>query len=147
MATKKYKPNTSGTRNKTTLTYNEVTSTTPEKSLVKKVKRSSGRNNYGNITVRHQGGGVKRKFRVIDFKRKSTSDGIVESIEYDPNRSALICLVKLKNGLKQYILAPKGISVGDIIQTGDDVDINIGACLKLSNIPAGSLIHNIEDSK
>ena len=94
MATKKYKPNTPGMRNKATLTYNEVTTDVPHKSLLKKVKKSSGRNNYGNITVRHQGGGVKRKFRVIDFKRKNTSNGIVESIEYDPNRSALICLVK-----------------------------------------------------
>ena len=95
-------------------------------------------------TVRHQGGGVKRKFRVIDFKRKNTSNGIVESIEYDPNRSALICLVKFMNGDRQYILAPKGIAVGDPIQTGEDADINNGSCLKLSNIPVGSLIHNIE---
>ena len=144
MATKKYKPNTPGMRNKTTLLYDEVTTNAPEKSLLKTLKRSSGRNNTGNITVRHQGGGVKRRYRVIDFKRKSTSNGIVESIEYDPNRSSLICLVKFMNGDKQYILAPKGIAVGDSIQTGDDADINIGSCLRLSKIPVGSLIHNIE---
>ena len=144
MATKKYKPNTPGMRNKSTLTYDEVTTDIPHKSLLKTLQRSSGRNNYGNITVRHQGGGVKRKFRVIDFKRKTNADGIVESIEYDPNRSALICLVKFMDGDRQYILAPKGIAVGDLIQTGDDADINIGACLRLANIPVGSLIHNIE---
>ena len=144
MATKKYKPNTPGMRNKRSIIYSDVTTTEPHKSLLKPAKKSSGRNNYGNITVRHQGGGVKRKFRVIDFKRKSVSDGVVETIEYDPNRSALICLVKYNNGDRQYILAPKGIAVGDIIQSGDNADINIGACLKLGNIPVGSLIHNIE---
>tara|TARA_B100001121_G_scaffold310679_1_gene343903 strand:+ start:36174 stop:36995 length:822 start_codon:yes stop_codon:yes gene_type:complete len=144
MATKKYKPNTPGMRNKSTLTYDEITTNVPYKSLLKKVKKSAGRNNYGNITVRHQGGGVKRKFRLIDFKRSNTSNGVIESIEYDPNRSALICLVKFTNGDRQYILAPKGISVGDSIQTGEDADINIGSCLKLSNIPVGSQIHNIE---
>lgn len=144
MATKKYKPNTPGMRNKTTLLYNEVTTSTPKKSLTKNLKKSSGRNNYGNITVRHQGGGVKRKYRSIDFKRKTYADGIVETIEYDPNRSALICLVKFTNGDRRYILAPKGIAIGDKIQTGDEADINVGSCLKLGKIPVGSLIHNIE---
>ena len=144
MPLKKYKSITPGMRNKTSIQYNEITSTKPNKSLVNSLKRSSGRNNYGNITVRHHGGGVKRKYRNIDFKRKIEADGIVESIEYDPYRSSLISLVKFSNGARQYIISPKGISVGDIIQTGGNADINIGSCLKLSNIPVGSLIHNIE---
>jgi large subunit ribosomal protein L2 len=144
MATKKHRPTTPGMRNKTSIIYDEVTTSTPAKSLISKKKKSSGRNNYGNITVRHQGGGVKRKFRQIDFKRNSTADGVVETIEYDPNRSALICLIKYKNGDRRYILAPKGISVGDPIQDGDDSEINLGVSMSLSKIPAGSLIHNIE---
>ena len=131
-------------RNKTTILYNEVTTTTPHKALTTKKQKQAGRNNYGNITVRHQGGGVKRKFRKIDFKRNSTAAGVVETIEYDPNRSALICLVKYKNGDRRYILAPKGIKVGDIIQDWQDADINLGASMALSKIPVGSLIHNIE---
>ena len=144
MATKKHKPTTPGMRNKTTIQYNEVTTSKPHKSLTTKKQKQSGRNNYGNITVRHQGGGVKRKFRQIDFKRNSTAPGVVETIEYDPNRSALICLVKYINGDRRYILAPKGIQVGDTIQDGKDAEINLGASLPLSKIPVGSLIHNIE---
>jgi large subunit ribosomal protein L2 len=144
MASKKYRPITPGMRNKTSIVNEEITSKTPQKSLVSTKKKSSGRNNYGNITVRHQGGGVKRKFRSIDFKRNSTADGFVESIEYDPNRTSLICLVKYRNGDRRYILAPKGIKVGDIIQDGDDSDINLGVSMSLGKIPVGSQIHNIE---
>ena len=144
MATKKYRPITPGMRNKTTISYDEVTTSTPNKALVSTKKKSSGRNNYGNITVRHQGGGVKRKLRSIDFKRNSNADGFVETIEYDPNRSALICLVKYLNGDRRYILAPKGIKVGDIIQDGEDSEINIGVSMSLAKIPVGSLIHNVE---
>ncbi len=144
MAYKRYRPYTPGLRERVTLTYDEITETTPEKKLVKKKQKASGRNNYGNITVRHQGGGVKRKFRVIDFKRNTDSTGKVASIEYDPNRSSLISLVKYANGDKRYILAPKGIKVGDEIKSGKDVDINIGNSMPLSSIPSGSLIHNIE---
>ncbi|MEK9726551.1 MAG: 50S ribosomal protein L2 [Candidatus Margulisiibacteriota bacterium] len=144
MATKKYRPITPGMRNKTTITYDECTVNKPNKGLVKTKKKSSGRNNYGNITVRHQGGGVKRKFRSIDFKRNSTASGYVETIEYDPNRTALICLVKYLNGDRRYILAPKGIKVGDIIEDGDESDINLGVSMSLAKIPVGSQIHNIE---
>ena len=144
MATKKYKPNTPGLRTKVTLLLDEVTANKPEKSLVKNIKRASGRNNTGSITVRHKGGGVKRKFRVIDFKRDTDVKGRVSSMEYDPYRTALIALVHSENGDKRYILSPKGIQVGDIVQSSDSAEINIGNTLPLSEIPAGSLIHNIE---
>ena len=144
MATKKYKPTTPGSRKKSTVLYNEITTSSPNKSLVKKLNRKNGRNNSGKITVRHKGGGVKRKFRVIDFQRKKDVPGKVESIEYDPNRSAFIALVNYIDGEKKYILAPNGIKVGDKIETSNDTDINIGKVLNLSDIPTGSLIHNIE---
>lgn len=144
MSNKRYKPVTPGMRNKIGSDTSIITEPKPKKALLKSNKKSSGRNNNGNITVLHHGGGVKRRFRKVDFKRRATADGVVESIEYDPNRSAHICLVKFSNGDWQYLLAPKGISVGDPIQTGDEADINIGSSMKLSKIPVGSLIHNIE---
>lgn len=144
MAIKQYRPITPGMRNKRTIVNNEITTSDPNKSLVSTKKKSAGRNNYGNLTVRHQGGGVKRRLREIDFKRNSTADGVVETIEYDPNRTSLICLVKYKNGDRRYILAPRGIKVGDIIQDGDGSDINLGVSMSLAKIPIGSQIHNIE---
>lgn len=144
MATKKYKPITPGTRKKSTLLFKEVTKNVPNKALTKFLKKSSGRNNQGRITVRHKGGGVKRKYRCIDFKRDTIVQGKVASIEYDPNRSALIALVKHVNGDQRYIVAPKGIKVGDVIQNGEGADINIGNVLPLSSIPVGSHIYNVE---
>jgi large subunit ribosomal protein L2 len=144
MALKRHKPNTPGQRKKTTVVHEDITTSTPEKSLLKSNKRSAGRDSKGHITVRHQGGGVKRRFRVIEFKRKQNIDGKVVQIEYDPNRSALIARVYYTDGKKSYILAPKGIKVGSIIKAGDSVDINVGNALPLKMIPVGSKIHNIE---
>ena len=140
---KRYRPTTPGVRNKRSTIIN-VTTTKPFKSLLKPKQKASGRGNYGQITVRHQGGGLKRKYRSISFNRNSNYSGVVESIEYDPNRSALIALIKYRNGERRYILAPKGIQLGDVIQEGRDADINIGASMPLSNIPVGSSIYNIE---
>ena len=145
MPIKVYKPTTNGRRNMTSLTYEEITTNKPEKSLLAKVSKNAGRNNHGKITVRHRGGGHKRKYRIIDFKR--TKDGIpgkVATIEYDPNRSANIALINYADGEKKYILAPKGISVGTIIESGPEADIKPGNALPLVNIPEGTLIHNIE---
>ena len=145
MAIKSYKPMTNGLRGMTTLVNEEITSSTPEKSLLTVVKKNSGRNNQGRITVRHRGGGEKRKYRLIDFKRNK--DGIVgnvASIEYDPNRSANIALINYIDGEKRYILAPKGLTVGSKIVSGEKVDILVGNNLALANIPEGTLIHNIE---
>ena len=145
MAIKSYKPMTNGLRGMTTLVNEEITSSTPEKSLLIVLKKNSGRNNQGRITVRHRGGGEKRKYRLIDFKRNK--DGIVgniASIEYDPNRSANIALINYIDGEKRYILAPKGLTVGSKIISGEKVDILVGNNLALANIPEGTLIHNIE---
>ena len=145
MAIKSYKPMTNGLRGMTTLVNEEITSSTPEKSLLTVLKTNSGRNNQGRITVRHRGGGEKRKYRLIDFKRNK--DGIVgnvASIEYDPNRSANIALINYIDGEKRYILAPKGLTVGSKIISGEKVDILVGNNLALANIPEGTLIHNIE---
>ena len=145
MAIKSYKPMTNGLRGMTTLVNEEITSSTPEKSLLTVLKKNSGRNNQGRITVRHRGGGEKRKYRLIDFKRNK--DGIVgnvASIEYDPNRSANIALINYTDGEKRYILAPKGLTVGSKIVSGEKVDILVGNNLALANIPEGTLIHNIE---
>ena len=145
MAIKSYKPMTNGLRGMTTLVNEEITSSTPEKSLLTVLKKNSGRNNQGRITVRHRGGGEKRKYRLIDFKRNK--DGIVgnvASIEYDPNRSANIALINYVDGEKRYILAPKGLTVGSKIVSGEKVDILVGNNLALANIPEGTLIHNIE---
>lgn len=145
MAIKSYKPITNGRRGMTTLTNDEITKTTPEKSLVTTIKKKAGRNNQGRITVRHQGGGAKRKYRIIDFKRnKDGIVGTVASIEYDPNRSANIALINYADGEKRYIIAPKGLKVGMKIESGEQADIKVGNCLPLANIPEGTLVHNIE---
>ena len=145
MAIKIYKPTTNGRRNMTTLANNEITTSTPEKSLLQPVMRKGGRNNQGKITVRHQGGGSKRKYRVIDFKRdKDNIPGNIKTIEYDPNRSANIALVVYADGEKRYIIAPKGIKVGTVIYSGIDADIKVGNALPLEKIPVGTVIHNIE---
>jgi len=146
MPIKVYKPTTNARRNMSVLDYKQlITTDEPEKSLVVPLKKKSGRNNQGRITVRHQGGGNKRKYRIIDFKRNK--DGIVgkvATIEYDPNRSALIALINYVDGEKRYILAPKGLQVGMEIMSGENVDIKIGNTLPLGNIPVGTFIHNIE---
>ena len=142
---KKYKPTTNGRRNMSVLANEELTTATPEKSLLTTLKKNSGRNNQGKITVRHQGGGVKRKYRIIDFKRnKDNIKGIVATIEYDPNRSANIALINYVDGEKRYIIAPKGLKVGMEIYSGDKTDIKVGNALPIMNIPVGTLIHNIE---
>ena len=145
MAIKHFNPVTPGQRKKSTLVNEELTKTAPEKSLLRKVNKKSGRNNQGKITVRHQGGGAKRKYRVIDFRRnKFDIEGTVASIEYDPNRSANIALINYIDGEKRYIIAPKGIKVGMKVISGENVDIKVGNALPLMNIPVGTTIHNIE---
>lgn len=145
MGIRKYKPTTNGRRNMTSSDFAEITTNKPEKSLLQPVKRKGGRNNQGKITVRHHGGGHKRQYRVIDFKRnKDGIPGRVATIEYDPNRSANIALIHYADGEKRYILAPKGVEVGTQIMSGVDADIKAGNALPLSNIPMGSTIHNIE---
>jgi large subunit ribosomal protein L2 len=145
MAIKKYKPTSNGRRNMTSSDFAEITTNKPEKSLLQPVKRKGGRNNQGKLTVRHHGGGHKRQYRVIDFKRnKDGIPGRVATIEYDPNRSANIALIHYADGEKRYILAPKGIEVGTQIMSGVEADIKPGNALPLSNIPMGSTIHNIE---
>ena len=145
MATKSYKAYTPSRRNMTTLDYNEITKKTPEKSLLTVKKEKAGRNSYGRITVRHQGGGNRQKYRIMDFKRKK--DGIeakVIGIEYDPNRSANIALIEYKDGEKAYILAPQDLKDGDKVISGKAVDIKPGNCMEINSIPVGTLIHNIE---
>ena len=145
MAIKSYRPTTNGRRGMTTLVNDEITKTTPEKSLVVTIKKSGGRNNQGQITVRHHGGGAKRKYRIIDFKRnKDGIQGTVASIEYDPNRSANIALINYADGEKRYIIAPKGLTVGMKIESGEGADIKVGNNLPLANIPEGTLVHNVE---
>ena len=145
MGIKKYKPTTNGRRNMTGSDFAEITTSTPEKTLLMPLKNHAGRNNNGRITVRHQGGGHKRQYRVIDFKRnKDNVVGLVKTIEYDPNRSANIALLHYTDGIKTYILAPKGLEVGMKVVSGDNVDIKIGNALPLSNIPVGTVVHNIE---
>jgi len=145
MAIKSYKSTTNGRRGMTTLDNSGLTKVAPEKSLLVTLKKNGGRNNQGKITVRHQGGGAKRKYRIIDFKR--IKDGVVAtvaSIEYDPNRTANIALIKYADGEKAYIIAPKGLKVGDKVESGVNADIKIGNCLPLANIPEGTLVHNVE---
>ena len=145
MAIKKYKPTTNGRRNMTSSDFAEITTSTPEKSLLQPLKNNAGRNNNGRITVRHQGGGHKRQYRVIDFKRnKDNVAAVVKTIEYDPNRSANIALVHYEDGVKAYILAPKGLEVGMRLVSGPEADIKVGNALPLENIPVGTVIHNIE---
>ena len=145
MPIRKYKPITNGTRHMTTLVNDEITKTTPEKSLLSSKNQKAGRNNQGKITVRHRGGGVKRKYRIIDFKRnKDGVIGTVTAIEYDPNRSANIALITYADGEKRYIIAPLNIKVGDKIESGENVDIKTGNSLPIMNIPVGTVVHNIE---
>ena len=145
MAIKSYKSITNGRRGMTSLVNEEITTNKPEKSLLRPLKKHAGRNNQGKITVRHQGGGAKRKYRIIDFKRnKDGIIGTVATIEYDPNRSANIALIKYADGEKRYIIAPKGLTVGMKIESGEKADIKVGNCLPLSEIPEGTLVHNIE---
>lgn len=141
----KYKPTTNGRRNMTSSDFAEITKTTPEKTLLESQSHTAGRNAHGHITVRHRGGGHKQKYRVIDFKR--IKDGIkatVKSIEYDPNRTSNIALIQYPDGIKAYIIAPKGLEVGMVVESGVDADIKVGNTLPLANIPDGTLIHNIE---
>ena len=145
MAIRNYKPTTPGRRKMSALVNEEITTSTPEKSLTTTLKKNSGRNNQGKITVRHQGGGVKRKYRIIDFKRNKVNvPGSVASIEYDPNRTANIALINYADGEKRYIIAPKDLKVGMTIESGENVDITVGNALPIMNIPVGTMIHNIE---
>ena len=145
MAIRNFKPTTNARRKMSTLVNEEITTSTPEKSLVVSMKKISGRNNQGKITVRHHGGGEKRKYRIIDFKRnKFDVPGRVATIEYDPNRTANIALINYLDGEKRYIIAPKDLTVGMEIVSGETVDIKIGNALPLMNIPVGTVIHNIE---
>ena len=145
MGIKTFRPYTPSRRNMTTLTNDEITKTTPEKSLLAKKKKNAGRNSYGRITVRHQGGGNRQKYRIIDFKRKKDNmEATVIGIEYDPNRTSNIALIQYEDGEKAYILAPVGLKDGDKVVSGENVDIKPGNCLPIENIPVGTLIHNIE---
>ena len=145
MAIKKYKPTTNGRRGMTTLLNEEITSTTPTKSLLKSKSKTGGRNNQGKMTVRHIGGGAKKKYRVIDFKREKLGiTGRVATIEYDPNRSANIALINYRDGEKRYIIAPKGLKPGMILENGRDADIKVGNALPLEVIPVGTVVHCIE---
>ena len=145
MGIRKYNPTTPGLRGMTVSTFEEITETTPEKSLTAHIKKNAGRNTRGKITVRHRGGGAKARYRIIDFKRnKDGIAGNVVTIEYDPNRSANIALIVYADGEKRYIIAPDGLKVGDVIYSGPDADIQTGNALPLANIPVGTLIHNIE---
>ncbi len=145
MAIRKLKPNTPGTRYMSISTFEEITKSTPEKALTVSLKKSGGRNNLGRLTMRSRGGGHKRKYRIIDFKRnKFGVSAKVFSIEYDPNRSARIALLHYADGDKRYIIAPNGLKVGDVVSSGDGVEIKIGNAMKLRDVPLGSYIHNVE---
>ena len=145
MSIRTYKPTTPSRRNMTNSTFDEITTSTPEKSLLVTLSKTGGRNNQGVITCRHIGGGNKRKYRIIDFKRnKDNIPATVKTVEYDPNRNANICLVAYADGEKRYILAPKDLHVGDKIISGDACDIIVGNAMKLKNIPEGTLVHNVE---
>ena len=144
MATMKYKPTTPSRRNMVSPSFDEVTKFTPEKSLIVKKKKNAGRNSYGKITVRHHGGGNKQKYRLIDFKRNEEGTAKVIGVEYDPNRTAYIALLENEAGKKSYIVAPVGLTDGDVVATGSDADIKPGNVLPISQIPVGTIIHNIE---
>ncbi|WP_270371589.1 50S ribosomal protein L2 [Aerococcus urinaeequi] len=145
MAIKTYKATTNGRRNMSGSDFSEITKTTPEKTLLESQSKRAGRNNNGRITVRHHGGGHKQAYRIIDFKRnKDNVEGLVKAIEYDPNRSANIALIHYTDGIKTYIIAPKGLQVGARITSGEAADIKVGNALPLKNIPVGTLVHNIE---
>ena len=145
MGTRSFKPTSPGRRFMTISDFEEITTSTPEKSLLAPVHRTGGRNNNGRITTRHQGGGHKRRYRIIDFKR--TKDGVpakVATIEYDPNRTAYIALLHYADGDKRYILAPQRLRVGGMVESGPNADIQVGNCLPLRNIPTGTVVHNVE---
>ena len=144
MPTIKYKPTTPARRHMSVPSFEEITKFTPEKSLLAKKKKNSGRNSYGRITVRHKGGGNRQKYRIIDFKRSSELAKTVIGVEYDPNRTAYIALLQDTEGKKSYIIAPAGLTDGQVLQTGADVDIVVGNTLPLANIPDGTFVHNIE---
>ncbi len=145
MSIKVYKPTSNSRRNMSVTDYSELSKVAPERSLLEPLKNKSGRNNYGRITVRHRGGANRRKYRVIDFKRsKFDVPAEVVSLEYDPNRSAHIALIKYEDGVKSYILAPAGLKVGDKVMAGPDADIKPGNALPLINIPTGTVVHNVE---
>ena len=145
MAIRNYKPTTNARRGMSTLINDEITTNKPEKSLLAPISKKAGRNNQGKITVRHQGGGEKRKYRIIDFKRnKFDIEGTVASVEYDPNRSSNICLINYADGEKRYILAPKGIKVGMKVISSENADIKLGNTLPIANIPVGTTVHNVE---
>ena len=143
MATMKYKPTTPSRRHMSVASFDEVTKFTPEKSLIETKKKHSGRNNYGKITVRHHGGGNKQKYRLIDFKRENGNSTVI-GVEYDPNRTSYIALLENEEGKKSYVLAPYGVTDGDVLTTGADADIKPGNTLPIENIPVGTFIHNIE---
>jgi large subunit ribosomal protein L2 len=145
MPVKKYKPTSAGRRFMTTMDFSELSDKKPERSLVEVKKKHSGRNNNGHITVRHKGGGYRKQYRIIDFKRsKDAIPAKVAAIEYDPNRSARIALLNYRDGEKRYILAPAGIKIGDVLESGPKADIKTGNALPIANIPLGTVIHNIE---
>ncbi len=145
MSIRTYRPTSPSRRNMTNLTFDEITKSTPEKRLTTKLSKTGGRNNQGVITTRHIGGGHKRRYRLVDFRRnKDNIPAKVQAIEYDPNRNANIVLLAYVDGEKRYIIAPKGLKVGDKVISGENVDIQIGNCLPLKNIPEGSLVHNVE---
>ncbi|MCM1334158.1 MAG: 50S ribosomal protein L2 [Bacteroides sp.] len=145
MAIKTYKPVTPGRRGMTVVDYSGLSKTGPEKSLLESLKKHAGRNSYGRITVRHKGGGNRRKYRIIDFKRnKLGMNATVQTLEYDPNRSAFIALVQYEDGEKRYIIAPEKLAVGDVVRSGSDADIKPGNALALADIPVGTVIHNVE---
>jgi len=145
MAVKIYKPKTPGQRHKTSYTFEEITKTTPERSLLVPLKRRAGRNSYGRVTVRHRGGGEKRQIRIVDFKREKFGiPAKVSAIEYDPNRTARLALLVYADGEKRYIIAPVGLKVGDTLLSGPQADIRVGNNLPLSNIPVGTMIHSVE---
>ena len=145
MAIKVYKPTTNGRRNMSTIDYSQLSKVAPERSLLESLKKTSGRNSYGRITVRHHGGGNRQKYRIIDFKRNKVNvPATVLTLEYDPNRSAFIALIQYEDGVKSYIIAPSGLKVGDVIISGAAADIKVGNALPLINIPTGTFVHNVE---
>ena len=145
MPTKYYKPTTPGRRDMSVIDYSTLSKVAPERSLLEPIKKNAGRNSYGRITVRHRGGGNRRKYRIIDFKRnKVDMEATILTLEYDPNRSANIALVQYEDGEKRYIIAPVGLNIGDKVASGENVDIKVGNALPLSSIPVGTFIHNVE---
>ena len=144
MGLKEYKPTSPGRRDTVADDYKDVTTNKPEKSLLAPLSKKGGRNNRGRVTVRHRGGGHKRRYRIVDFKRDKQGTATVKSIEYDPNRTARIALVEFEDGIKRYIVAPNGIGVGDIVSSGDDVPVTTGNSRSLGSLPTGTLVHNVE---